>query len=49
VEAGADPGARDPDGKTALDLVQERPSHAGCAGVAEWLVEQGTRGRGGPR
>ena len=38
VEAGADPGRRNEDGKTALDLARERPDQAGCGQVAEWLV-----------
>ena len=37
LEAGADPGRRNADGKTARDLARERPDHAGCAAVAEWL------------
>jgi hypothetical protein len=36
--AGADPGRRNEEGKTALDLAREQPDHAGCAAVAEWLV-----------
>ena len=38
VEAGADPGRRNRDGKAALDLARERPDRAGCAQVAEWLM-----------
>jgi hypothetical protein len=38
LEAGADPERRNPEGRTALDLARERPDHAGCAKVAEWLV-----------
>jgi ankyrin repeat protein len=38
VEAGADPGRRNEEGKTALDLARERPEQAGCAQVAEWLT-----------
>jgi ankyrin repeat protein len=38
VEAGADPGRRNEEGKTALDLARERPEQAGCAQVAEWLM-----------
>ena len=38
VEAGADPGRRNEDGKTALDLARERPDQAGCVQVAEWLM-----------
>ena len=34
VEAGADPGWRNEDGKTALDLARERPDQAGCVQVA---------------
>jgi ankyrin repeat protein len=37
-EAGANPGRRNAEGKTALDLARERPDHAGCVKVAEWLV-----------
>ncbi len=37
LDAGADPGRRNPDGKTARDVARERPDHAGCASVAEWL------------
>ncbi len=39
VEAGADPGRRNADGRTALDLARERPDHAGCGAVAAWLAE----------
>jgi ankyrin repeat protein len=38
VEAGADPGRRNAEGKTALDLARARPEQAGCAAVAEWLA-----------
>ena len=38
VEAGADPGRRNGDGKTALDLARERSDQAGCAQVAGWLM-----------
>jgi ankyrin repeat protein len=38
VEAGADPGRRNGEGKTALDLARARPEQAGCAAVAEWLA-----------
>jgi ankyrin repeat protein len=38
LEAGADPGRRSAEGKTPLDLARERPDHAGCAKVAEWLM-----------
>ena len=38
VDAGADPGRRNGDGKTALDLARERPDQAGCVQVAEWLM-----------
>jgi ankyrin repeat protein len=38
VEAGADPGRRNAEGKTALDLAGARPEQAGCAAVAEWLA-----------
>lgn len=37
-EAGADPGRRNEDGKTARDLARERPDQAGCVQVAEWLM-----------
>jgi len=37
VEAGADPGRRNAEGKTALDLA--RAEQAGCAAVAEWLAD----------
>jgi ankyrin repeat protein len=39
VKAGADPGRRNEEGKTALDLARERTDQAGCGQVAEWLVE----------
>jgi uncharacterized protein len=38
VEAGADQGRRSAEGKTALDLARERPDHAGCGAVVEWLA-----------
>ena len=38
VGAGADPGRRSADGRTALDLARARPEQAGCAAVVEWLV-----------
>lgn len=38
VEAGADPGRRNGEGKTAQDLARERPDQAGCVQVAEWLM-----------
>jgi ankyrin repeat protein len=38
VEAGADPGRRNGEGKTALDLARARPEQAGCVAVVEWLV-----------
>ncbi len=38
LDAGADPGRRNADGKTALDLARERPDHAGCGAVVEWLA-----------
>ena len=38
LDAGADPGRRNEEGKTALDLAREQPDHAGCAAVAEWLA-----------
>ncbi len=38
VAAGADPGRRNADGRTALDLARARPEQAGCVAVAEWLV-----------
>jgi ankyrin repeat protein len=38
VDAGADPGRRNGDGKTALDLARERSDQAGCAQAAEWLM-----------
>jgi ankyrin repeat protein len=38
VEAGAEPGRRNAEGKTALDLARARPAQAGCAAVADWLV-----------
>ncbi|MGH7375169.1 MAG: ankyrin repeat domain-containing protein [Candidatus Rokuibacteriota bacterium] len=38
LEAGADPERRNAEGKRALDLARERPEHAGCAKVAEWLM-----------
>jgi ankyrin repeat protein len=38
VAAGADPGRRNADGWTALDLARARPEQAGCVAVAEWLV-----------
>lgn len=38
VDAGADPGRRNEDGKTARDLARERPDQAGCVQVAEWLM-----------
>jgi ankyrin repeat protein len=38
VEAGADPGRRNGDGKTALDVARERSDQAGCAQVAGWLM-----------
>ena len=38
VDAGADRARRNGDGKTALDLARERPDHAGCGAVAEWLA-----------
>ena len=37
LEAGADPGRRNAEGKTALDLA--RAEQAGCAAVAEWLAD----------
>jgi hypothetical protein len=39
VEAGADPGRRNAEGKTAQDLARERPDQPGCVQVAEWLME----------
>ena len=36
--AGADPGRRNADGRTALDVARARPEQAGCAAVVEWLV-----------
>lgn len=36
--AHADPGRRNADGRTALDLARARPEQAGCAAVVEWLV-----------
>jgi len=38
VEAGADPGRRNAEGKTPLDLARERPDRAGCVAVTEWLT-----------
>jgi ankyrin repeat protein len=38
LEAGADPERRNAEGRTALDLARERPDHAGCVTVAEWLM-----------
>jgi len=38
LEAGADPGRRNAEGKTALDLAQERPDQPWCVKVAEWLA-----------
>jgi len=38
LEAGADPERRNAEGRTALDLARERPDHAGCAKVTEWLM-----------
>ena len=38
VEADADRGRRNGEGKTALDLARERPDQAGCVQVAEWLI-----------
>jgi ankyrin repeat protein len=38
VEAGADPGRRNAEGQTPLDLARERPDRAGCVAVAEWLM-----------
>jgi ankyrin repeat protein len=38
LDAGADPGRRNAEGKTALDLARERPDHAGCGAVTEWLA-----------
>ena len=37
LEAGADPGRRNADGKTALDLARGRPDQPWCVKVAEWL------------
>jgi ankyrin repeat protein len=38
VEAGADPGRLNGDGKTARDLARERADQAGCVQVAAWLM-----------
>jgi len=38
LEAGADPGRRNAEGKTALDLARERPDQPWCVKVAEWLM-----------
>jgi ankyrin repeat protein len=38
VDAGADPGRRNGDDKTALDLARERLDQTGCAQVTEWLM-----------
>jgi hypothetical protein len=38
LDAGADAGRRNADGKTALDLARERPDHAGCGAVVAWLA-----------
>ena len=40
VDAGVDARRRTAEGKTALDLAVERPDHAGCVKVAEWLRER---------
>lgn len=37
LEAGADPGRRNADGKTARDLARERPDQPWCVKVAELL------------
>jgi len=37
VEAGAEPGRRNAEGRTAADLARARPEQRGCAQVAEWL------------
>jgi len=38
LEAGADPGRRNAEGKIALDLARERPDQPSCVAVAEWLA-----------
>ena len=37
VEAGAEPGRRNAEGRTAADLARVRPEQRGCGQVAEWL------------
>lgn len=37
VGAGADPGRRNAEGGTAVDLARARPEQPGCTTVAEWL------------
>jgi ankyrin repeat protein len=37
LESGADPGRRNAEGKTALDLARARPDQPWCVKVAEWL------------
>jgi uncharacterized protein len=43
--AGADAQLRTAGDKTALDLARERPDHAGCVKVAEFLKDRVPRGR----
>jgi len=38
LEVGADPGRRNAEGKTPLDLARERPDQPWCVAVAEWLA-----------
>ena len=38
LDAGADPGRRNAEGKTALALARERPDQPSCVAVAEWLA-----------
>ena len=40
MDAGADARRQTAEGKTPLDLARERPDHAGCVQVAEWLRER---------
>ena len=38
LEAGADPGRRNAEGDTALELARARPDQPGCVTVVEWLA-----------
>src|SRR5262245_26867358 len=40
LEAGANVGIQNAEGKTALDLARARPDHAGCVKVVEWLTSR---------